>query len=209
VEDLTVGSLAYVQPGPLGRWGISWKTFGNKVYKENICGLSFGTALTSRFFLGATGKIFLLNITGYGFATSNDIDLGCILKIGDGTYGGLSLFNIFGSRLGECRERLPSQMSFGLRTKMSDELVLMAEIQKETGHEVHWRAGYEYRISQYFFLRGGLMTTPSELTGGAGFCLGPYRFDYAFVSHSVLGMTHYVSMTVGAGSLPSDPGLRR
>jgi len=203
LEDLAVGSLACMQPGPPGRWGASWNTFGNNVYRENTFGLSASGFIHPRLCLGVTSKIHMLSIAGYGSASSLDMDIGCILKVTDLASGGLSLFNLFGSGLATDQERPLRLMTLGLRMRVSDDLLLGAQIEKETEGPILFRAGQEYEISSHGTIRLGLKTHPTELFGGVGFSLSRHRIDYACSSHPVLGLTHYVSLI-----LRIDPPFR-
>lgn len=205
IEEMAFGSAGYVQPTSWGRWGLSLKTFGNAVYRENTVGLSYGRAIWKGLFAGATAKVFSLRIDRYGSALAYGIDIGCLIEVSDGVYGGLCITNINGPHLGEDGERLPRQISFGLRGNPVDELILSAELQKETAYGMQFHAGQEYRISKSVALRAGVSTDPADFTAGAGFYFGRYRFDYAFSSHPVLGMTHQASITIHLGTPFESP----
>lgn len=196
LDDLGAGSLAYVRPGPAGRCGISWNSFGNRVYRENTCGLSAGGCVLDGLCLGATSKIHMLSISGYGSASSFDLDVGFIFRVSGRAQAGLSVLSLAGS--GQACP--PRQVAIGLRLRSSDELVLSAQIERETGGPILFRAGQEYRISGNGSIRCGMKTHPTELSGGVSICFNRQRIDYACVSHPVLGLTHILSLTIGTGA---------
>ena len=196
VEDITLGSAGYIQPTPLGRWGVGLQTFGTKIYRENTFGLSHSRTIRGGICIGTTLKIFNLTIDRYGSALSYGVDLGCLFKIKRCIYGGLCLTNVNKPRIGDVHEHLPQLIRIGLRSTFADELILNAEVQRETKYGVQFHAGQEYRISKILALRTGLQTNPTDFTAGAGFYLGRYRLDYAFSSHSMLGLTHQASITI-------------
>jgi hypothetical protein len=88
--------------------------------------------------------------------------------------------------------------------RLSDELQLGVQVEKETGGPIQFRAGQEYEISGHGTIRFGLKTHPTELFGGMGVSFSRQRIDYACSSHPVLGLTHYLSLTVQIG--PPIPG---
>lgn len=208
IDGLSVGTLGYAQPTTWGTWGASFRTFGNKVYRENTLGLSCSSALWEGLFVGVTAKAFSLRIDRYGTGATWGIDVGCLFKVKSGLYGGLCVTNVNGPCLAEGREPLPRQISVGLRGNPVSDFVLSADVQKETAYGLQLHTGQEYRLSEHVALRAGLKTNPIDFTSGAGFYFRQFRLDYAFSSHSVLGVTHQVSMTVHVGLSTESPNNR-
>ena len=58
--------------------------------------------------------------------------------------------------------------------------------------------GWEYQLQQVFALRVG--SDVGRLSAGAGISLANFQFDYAFLSHDVLGDTHRVSAMMSFGT---------
>lgn len=196
IKELTLGSAGYTQPTPWGRWGVGLKTFGTKVYRENTFGLCHSRTLSGGLCLGATLKIFNLTIDRYGSTFAYGIDLGCLLELGRQLYGGFFITNVTNPHIGKVHEHIPNLISIGLRSSSTGRLILTAEVQSESRSGVQFHAGQEYRFSNVFALRIGLQTNPTDFTTGIGFYFSRYRLDYAFSSHSVLGLTHQASLTL-------------
>ena len=196
VEDITLCSAGFIQPTRWGRGGTSFRTFGTKVYRENTFGLSHGRRVREGLYVGATLKIFNLRIDGYGSALAAGIDIGCLIEIERQIYGGLCIQNVNGPRIGEAREEIPKLFSLGLRSAPADDLILSAEVRKESMYGARFHIGNEYRMSKVLAVRTGWQTNPADFTAGFGFYFGRYRLDYAFSSHSVLGLTHQASFTI-------------
>jgi hypothetical protein len=201
LRNLSLGALEYVHPTGRVGWGMGLRSFGNGLYQEHIFGLSHGHTIGTGLQLGVTVKVYSLSIERFGSASTCGVDVGGLIQLSKKLHTGCCLHNINSPRLGNSGEQLRRRLHIGLRSNPEENLILVAELQKDTADPLRFRFGQEYRISPFLAIRLGLSTGPTTFTGGAGFYIGRFRFDYAFSSHPVLGMTHQASLTIQFGTL--------
>ena len=85
----------------------------------------------------------------------------------------------------------------GVGFEVAPGVSLLVDVQKEAGMPVGMSAGMEYRAGKRVALRTGAGGGPERLSLGVGLQRGALGVDYAAVYHTVMGLSHRVSLTVG------------
>lgn len=93
-------------------------------------------------------------------------------------------------------QTIPLRIKGGLLYKISNEVLLYADIIKQSNSNVFVCAGLEYHLHKYFLLRTGLQLNPVRLHGGTGFSNKRMSIDYSFSWQQPAGSKHQISMCV-------------
>ena len=161
-----------------------------------------GYRIARTFYFGLGVKYFqdrLAEYTADGLA----IDLGVFLHTSiSGLTVGLSLQNLASRyQYDQVKENLPEVFRTGVAFRPSafKKIIVDADIVRTSDLGWYGVLGAEYTYGQMLFLRLGNRFFTQDLfkpTIGIGFKLaGQYQFDYSFMMHKELGMTHRVGFT--------------
>lgn len=157
-------------------------------YSLNVLFANYGTS--AGLSGDGTDGIDLGGVAGLG------VDVGLQASLRDRTWMGLAIKNINAPKFGSSESEAPALRKFvaGLGYAPYYGLKSSFEVEKVFGRDVQYRAGLEYAIMEWFTLRAGISTYPSQLTLGFGVQKSFFKVDYAFVSHPVLSGTHFFTL---------------
>ncbi|MCK4272832.1 hypothetical protein KAX22_09285 [bacterium] len=154
-------------------------------YALNLYDLEFGTS--------TQGQVL-------GSAQTMGVDLGIMAVLRKRTRMGAAIRNINRPRMGEgYREDLPQYMTFGIAYQPYPGVVTALDLAKRFGEDTRVNGGIEARIVPFMTLRFGVQTKPDRLMGGVGFKYQGIHFDYALINHTVLPLTHQMSISYHFG----------
>jgi comEA protein len=146
----------------------------------------------------------MLSIKDYGSDNAIGLNAGILWRAMRGIQLGLYMNNINSPTISKENESLPRIISGGISFVPVRGLTLAGDLYKDFDHDLQIRVGQELRIIKYLAIRGGVQTKPSRFTAGAGFYVMNLALDYAFFSHSTLGASHNVSLTIRFGEREDD-----
>ena len=200
LRELSFSAVAFVEPTSFGTFGVSASRFGFELYKETRLGLSYSDAVADFFSLGVTVNYFGLAIKNYGSAGTIGVDLGGVLDVSDQVRWGFAAFNVTGARIGAAKEKLPQVFSTGLTYTPIPEATIAASIMKDVRYDAELRIGIEYMLMDLVALRAGSTNDPNTVNAGVGIHYAFAELDYAFSSHSELGISHQFSLSLTLGT---------
>ncbi len=201
LNELAHGSFSYVEPTSIGAFAASGSRYGFELYREIDLQASYGVGLNDRFSMGVTVHYYHLSIARYGSAHSWGIDVGLLAQISDEIKWGFAALNVNAPTIGAAREKLPQVYVTGLAYSPIPEASLLVDIEKDVRYPTELHAGVEYVILDLLSLRAGTVSDPSVLSAGVGIRYWIVQLDYAFTSHSELGATHQMSLSLYLGEL--------
>lgn len=109
---------------------------------------------------------------------------------------GVHLYNLTQARLANYQdERVPTVLRAGLAYRPGQQVLLLAEAEKDVEHDAGLKAGVEYRPAPAVAVRLGYASLSQQATGGVGLRAGDFQFDYAAGWHSALGLSQYFSLS--------------
>ena len=123
------------------------------------------------------------------------LDVGLLLQLSPKWKWGVSTRNLTQSEIGKDNEPLPQIFQTGISVKILDIIRLNCDAYKDVRFPLDMRCGAEFRPFQNLLVRLGFGTEPTRLATGMGLSLGKLRWDYAFYTHSDLGLTHQMSVS--------------
>jgi len=170
--------------------------YGNDVYSEMEirAGGSYGLAENLSFGISLQG--YFLSIKNYGNARSWGLNLGIQYDYLEKLSIGAFVTNINSPTIGSVDEELPQTFSLGFKYNLVEKATLYFELFRDVKHEQDYRGGFEYELYENIFLRVGVMDNTNTYSFGVGSSIGFFKFDYALIDHSVLGISHAITLGV-------------
>ncbi|MBY0426054.1 MAG: hypothetical protein K2Q22_10490, partial [Cytophagales bacterium] len=109
---------------------------------------------------------------------------------------GAHIYNLNRAKLADYQnERIPTIMKAGLSYRPLKRLLVNIEVEKDLVFPVLYKAGIEYGLFDFLYLRTGINVDPLAGYFGAGINHKNFYFDYAFSRHQILGFTHHFSLS--------------
>ena len=199
IEELALGAGTIVLPIGKGTYGFSFYQFGKGAFKEHKLGVAYARQLSQR--LNAALQIAYFaqrypeNERAAGCPT---FELGLTYAISKELTLGAHVFNPVenGFTYGSYKQKLPAIYRFGGHFLFSDQVLLSAEMEKESDRKALVKSGLEFSPVKDMALRFGVSGTPVRYTAGMGYKLGAVSTDFAFSYHGNLGITPSISVQI-------------
>ena len=188
-------AATFVCPLKIGVAGLGLFRFGDDLYNEQIltAGYSNSFGLAS---LGVKVNLIQYNIKGFGSKSAVTASFGGIAKLTERLFLGAHIVNINQPKLSSLdEERVPTILIAGILTKVSDNVTVTAELEKDLDNKAAIKAGVEYRILKKFYARTGIRIQPNAGFFGFGFKPTRYSIDYAFQYNQVGGSRHQATVS--------------
>lgn len=196
LKETSYRAGAFVLPVKTGAFGLSVASFGYSAYSETKAGLSYGQRFGDKFSLGV--QINYLNTKlnqDYGSKNSLTGAIGFIAKLNKEITMGVHVYNPTRSKLAEYdTEKIPTIMKLGLDYRFSEKVMVGVETEKDLNYNAVVKAGIEYHITEIFYLRGGISTSPTLSSFGFGLQMKNFKMDISSSFHQTLGMTPGISL---------------
>ena len=173
--------------------GLGYQEYGFSLYRERTAGLTFGIRLASRLGLGVRIRRMRLSVAGGADRGWTAFDLGAKILVRPKVTLGLAAWNAGGAWV----DVLGQGGTAGAGFQILPNLALLVDVRKEAGRQTGVSAGVEYTPDRRVMLRMGAGARAERLSVGAGVIHRGFRIDYATLYHTVLGLSHRVSLTVG------------
>ncbi|GMQ24241.1 hypothetical protein Aoki45_09230 [Algoriphagus sp. oki45] len=199
LKELSTYSLAGGIKSKVGTFGLGVSSFGDQFFNQQILGIGFSNTL-GIVSLGVKLDWFQTQIEGFGSSHSFLISLGGVAELGPKTFLGAYFSNLNQAKYSKNSEQLlPTLIQMGISYLASTNLSLSAEIEKEVETNPIFRAGLEYKLQEWIYLRTGVSSNPSRISFGLGLRKDRFGFDYAFGENTALGVSHHLSLGFKVG----------
>lgn len=192
----TIAMQAVYPTQKYGTFGLSMSRFGDELFSQQHIGLGLAHKL-GQFSLGAKADVWQVAVKEYGSQKAVALSVGVQGEVVPQVYFGAFAYNLNQASLASFEdERLPTIMRAGLSYRATPRLLIAAETEKNIDHDADFKAGAEYALLQdKFMLRSGFSTLTRKATFGAGFKARQLQVDYALGSTTLLGFSHYLSIS--------------
>ncbi len=177
--------------------------FGNDLYGEELVVLGLGFPLAASTRVGIAARIHRLRIEGYGSAWTPGLDWAWYSEPADLFRIGAVWRNVNMPRLGASGTKLPSGLIVGVSGTFSKRMTYSVEGRKAWAREVDSGFGFAFLVSRELILRVGYRRETGEYSLGSTLHLPLFRWDYAISVHTVLGITHYFTLSTGSRLVPT------
>ncbi|MBN3519802.1 hypothetical protein JYB62_07280 [Algoriphagus lutimaris] len=193
IQELSTLDLAFALKSNIGSFGIGVSRYGGKLFNQQLIGMGYSQKLGIASF-GVKLDWFQTHIQDFGHANSFIFSLGGVADLGPNLQIGAYFSNLNRSKISsEYNDRHPTTFSIGVTYLPISNLQLHLEIEKDILYKPNVKAGIEYGIQDWLYLRCGVNSKPSNLNFGLGLKPGKFQFDYALGQNNALGNTHHVS----------------
>jgi len=184
-------AAVFVTPIKVGTMGVGVFKFGDDLYSEQILTAGY----SNQFGIASLGiKINYIQYRKEGFGTDNvlSVSAGGTAEITPQLSIGAYLQNVNQPKLIN-DERLPARLGVGIGFKPIEEVLLIAEVEKDVIYDPIIKTGIEYAIHKKIFARTGFNLNPDAAFFGLGFKGWRIKIDYAIQYNSAINFGHQAS----------------
>ncbi|MCK5571756.1 MAG: hypothetical protein KAJ12_03310 [Bacteroidetes bacterium] len=199
LPELGRAAFIGVQPFVWGGISIGGTKSGFELYQEVAVRGGCALRLLEKFQFGIAITWYHLAIAGYGSAWTLGVDAGLRVVLSDRLTYAVAMSNINAPVIGSAREKIPQRFFTGLTFIPLKGVQLNLDIAKDVRYPATVKLGMEYVLLDALALRCGTSTDPSIAAFGVGVSASLITIDYAMDYHSVLGATHFFSISLRLG----------
>jgi hypothetical protein len=203
MSDLGIkaGSFIYPISKESGTFGISAYQFGFSNYSESKYGLAYAKTVGEKIRFGLQINYLQTRIGDiYGSQSMVSGDLGVQADITKDLTFGAHVFNINRTKLTDFNdERLPTILRFGFQYKFSDQLMVVAETEKDINKDIQLKGGLEYHPNEFIYLRIGAGSAPFLYAFGFGVDWKNLNLDFSSSVNNVLGHSPQLTLSYNFG----------
>ncbi len=196
LKELGFRMIAGSIPAKPGNFGFAVKQFGTSLYNETFAGIAFGRSLTPNVSAGLRLDIYRIGLgDNYGHRTTASFAAAIGVQITEDLTFATAIYNPVRIRVTrDFDEFLPSIIRAGFAYRVEQNLLLMAEAEKNIHNNPVLRFGIEYELLRMSWLRAGISTNPLTHSFGFGIKVSSFLVDIAAVRHETLGYTPHLGI---------------
>ncbi len=196
LRELQTMAFTAALPLAFGTMGVGFSQFGFELYKESELSVGVGCPIDLGLSLGIGVHVARISIDQYGSTQSATLDGGLMAQLDDEVSLGFSVRNLLGSKLGSSDERLPQDFSLGVKYSPIRSFLITTEIEKDIRYPAIVKAGVEQQFLDVLSVRVGVSNNPDKYSIGMALHYSLFEFGYAGYSHSELGWTHQLEISM-------------
>lgn len=205
-----LNAFVFAMPTKQGVFALSVNRFGYNQYNESKYGLAYAKNFGDKFSLGAQFD-YLNTYVGDNNGSKSGItmEIGFQAKVTNALTIAAHLYNPTRTKLATYNnERVPTIFKFGVQYTFSQNVLAVAEIEKDIYNKPQVKMGVEYKIIKSVFLRGGVSSNPVKSSFGVGAFYKNIKFDLSSSFHQQLGYSpalniNYVFKKTVSKAVPS------
>ncbi|MCH2224980.1 MAG: hypothetical protein MK066_09455 [Crocinitomicaceae bacterium] len=196
LKELQNQGVAAVIPLKVGVLSVGGQLYGYKQFRSYNSGLGYSMKLSENFFAGVQMNYQGLRFAeNYGSKNTITAAAGVYANITEDWTLGMSIYNLGRSKLSDFQDdRFSSVMRLGTSYRFSDKVLVALEAEKDIEYDVRVKTGIEYQLIDDFYLRGGVATSPIEITFGAGYKFKFIQLSLGSAYHQTLGWSPHFSI---------------
>lgn len=199
LQELSTVDLALGWKNDFGTIGLGISRFGGKLFNQQLFGLGFSNTL-GIVSLGAKIDWFQTQIEGFGSGNAMVFSFGGVAELGPDFFLGANFSNLNRAKLSQNSEqRLPTSIQMGIGYLPGEALKILVELEKDIELDPVFKAGIEYNLRDWIYLRTGINSNPGRLSFGLGLRKEQFGFDYGYGQNTALGRTHHLSLVLILG----------
>lgn len=194
LNELSTVDLIGAWKAKTGTLAVGLSRYGGKLFNQQSLGVAFAHQLG---IVSAGGKLewFQTQAEGFGSGSSIIFSLGGMAELSPTFSIGASISNLNRAKISnDSNIRLPTGVSLGIFYNPITQLQLHVEVEKDIQIKPIIKAGIEYNILDWIFLRTGINSNPSRLFYGIGLKSNRFSLDYAYGQNQALGSTNHLSL---------------
>jgi hypothetical protein len=183
-QDLSTQKAVFAIPFKQHVLGLSFNRYGFSEYSEQTAGIAYSRNFSGALALSIALKYHQISIPKYGSANAISVDAGMQFQLNDRIWIGTHISNPSGSRYQDLSgSTIPVSLSFGISYEFSDKVLIISDINKVLNASIDTKLGIEYRLINWFAIRGGMSANPFKQYAGFGLNYQRFALDVAISSH--------------------------
>ena len=197
LRELQSQGLTYAQPVKKGVISFGAQTYGFTSYRTYRVGGGYSMKLSEKLMAGMQMNYQGIRLAeNYGSKNTLTAELGVLFHITENWKVGMSVFNIGRNQLAAyADDRFNTIMRLGTSLKVSDKVLVAAEVEKNVDYPIRIKTGMDYEVMKSFYFRAGFATQPIEGTFGFGYKMKSIQLDLGSAYHQQLGWSPHFSLT--------------
>lgn len=193
LKELSFASFGCIVPFSGGSLGAVYSQYGTTDLRRIFGGIAIGLELGERVAGGVQIDYIGENVyDGYNDTHAVTFEIGTAIKLNEKTTFGANIFNPLPQQLRN--SYLPSSISLGVGSYISDKVFMAAESLLTTGERIVVKTGFQFEVVRNLLLRGGYTTENNSFCFGVGYRLKPVKIDFSFLAHESLGRSSSISL---------------
>lgn len=197
LKELNNGALAFVLPlKKNGAIGMGLYTFNQSVlFSRQKLGFAYALKLSKNFSSGIQLNVFRSFTSEYGSYFSICGELGLYFKINERTCIGVHVFNPTSGHYNKFTdERIPTAMQIGLAYQISENVLLVGEVENSSVFNFVYKGGLEYKVNEKLRLQTGVKSDPFITSYGLSFSGHKIEINISLQYHQVLDISSGISV---------------
>ncbi len=201
LKELSQSGFGVALPIKKGTFGLTYSSFGYKLYRESQATLSYAIKLNEMIGVGIGIDYLNTKIADiYGQANAFTGSVGLTAKLIPQLMISTHIYNPFRAQITNYNnEKIPTIFKFGAQYSFSKKVFIVAEAEKTSAQKINIRGGIEYMPSSIIYLRVGASSYPSQAAFGIGVNYQGLKIDVSSMYHSILGFSPQVGLSYAFG----------
>ena len=196
LKELSTFNLVGAWKNKYGTLGFGAFRFGATKFNQQTLGIGYSNQI-GIVSLGLKAEWFQTQIEGFGTGNAVLLHFGGVAELGPKFFFGAHISNINRAKISKnSQERLPTAIQMGITYRPVETLSIYLETEKDIAVPPALKAGLEYGIKDWLYLRSGINTNPARLFFGFGLRPKGFKIDYGFGQNSALGSTNHISLAI-------------
>ncbi len=211
IKELSQTGFSAVLPIKKGTFGLTYSSFGYKLYRESQVSLAYGMRLSERIGLGISLDYLNTKIADlYGQAHAITGSIGVTAKLTDQITFSSHIYNPFRAKITDYnKEKVPTIFKLGAQYTFSKKVFMIIEAEKTSVQKVNIKGGIEYNPTSIVYIRAGAATYPTQASFGIGVNYQGLKIDVSSMYHSILGLSPQIgiSYAIGKDKTPQNTSI--
>jgi hypothetical protein len=198
LKELSTSAISLGIPTKLVNIGLASSHFGYEQYNEMQGGIALAKSFTPKFSLGFQANYYSIYLSPEeGYRRTLVTQIGLLTESLQNFYVGFHAYNPSQTNItvGLTEKRIPSVFSFGAAYRFGENLLWLAQLDKEIDYDLLWRTGFEYLPVEELAIRLGGYGNPFVPCLGASLLLKKFNVDLNFERHPTLGINSACGLT--------------
>jgi hypothetical protein len=170
--------------------------YGNQLYSEIHISAGSSYKIVDYLSVGISLQGYFLSIKNYDNAQNWGINLGFQYNFLEDLSIGAHITNINNPKFSSVHEEIPKTFSLGFKYSIVKNGTLLFEFFRDVKFEQDYRGGFEYEPYDNILIRFGIMDNTNTYSFGFGSRFNFLNIDYALINHSILGISHSITLGV-------------
>lgn len=198
--ELANGFIAYHEPFDFGSVAVGGMTYGYELYHESKVTVGAAYNYLNMVFAGVAVNFHTVSIENYGQDNTLSLNLGGLYYLTPSFRLGFSILNLNRATFGKEKDHIPQIFNTGFSYDVHNDLTFNVAIEKDIRYNYSLHGGIEFNLTDYLSLRSGFSNEPSQYSAGLGINYSFLSLDYAFFTHTDLGLTHQAGLIISFDS---------